>query len=224
MARTTSITKRTLITKANRNVVIATAAAAFVLIFALVAGRDMVTQIAYQQRVIDAKKDALATAQADLEALDSLEQSYRQFVSANPNVLAGNRDGSGELDGDNARLVLDALPSKYDFPALTSSLEELILQQGMQIRAISGTDQEAEQGGREATADPMPVEMPFQVQANGSYSAVQVMIDAFLRSIRPFHVQRMELSGGESSMTLTVNAQTYYQPEKALTITEEVVE
>lgn len=222
MARTTSITKRALITKANQNVVIAAAAAAFVLIFALVAGRAMISQIAYQQRVIDAKKEALATALADLEALDSLEQSYKQFVGSDPNVLGGSVSGEGELDGDNARLVLDALPSKYDFPALTTSLEELILRQGMQILDISGTDEEAQQ--EQVSADPQPVAMPFQVQANGNYGATQDLVSAFLRSIRPFNIQSMELSGSESSMTVTIDAETFYQPEKQLSITEEAVE
>lgn len=224
MARTTSITKRALITKANQNVVIAAAVAAFVLIFALIAGRAMITQIAYQQRVIDAKKEALATAQADLEALGSLEQSYRQFVESDPNVLSGSVSGNGELDGDNARIVLDALPSKYDFPALTTSLEELILKQGMQIQDISGTDEEAQQSGQQVSANPEPVAMPFQVQANGSYGAAKDLVGAFLRSVRPFNILGMELSGSESSMTVTIDAETYYQPEKQLSITEETVE
>lgn len=224
MARTTTLTKRTLITKANRNMVIATGLAAFFLIFALVAGRAMISQIAYQQRVIDAKKDALSTAQADLEALDSLERSYTQFVSANPNVLGGARTGSGELDGDNARIVLDALPSRYDFPALTTSLEEIILGQNMQIVGITGTDEEATQGELQSSPTPEPIALPFQVQASGSYGSVQDLISAFRRSIRPFQIQTLEISGSESNMTVTIDAQTFFQPEKNLNITTEVVQ
>lgn len=223
MVRTTALTKRVLIDKANRNTVIVTSIAAFILIFALVSGRAMVSQIAYQQRVIDAKKEALATAQQDLEALDSLEASYTEFVTGDPNVLSGSIDGKGELDGDNARIVLDALPSKYDFPALTTSLEEIMTKQGMQILSISGTDEEVaqtDQGG----PNPAPVAMPFQAQASGSYGSVQDLVRAFQRSVRPFQIQTLEISGSESSMTVDINAKTYYQPEKTLSITEEVVE
>lgn len=223
MARTTAITKRTLITKANRNMVVATALAAFVLVFALVAGRAMVSQIAYQQRVISAKKEALATLQADIEAVNSLELSYRQFVAGNPNALGGAINGGGEQDGDNARIVLDALPSRYDFPALTASVEELVVGQNMQILGISGTDEEATQGEEQSSPNPSPVAMPFQVQASGSYGSVQDLIGAFRRSIRPFQIETLEIAGSESSMTVTINAQTFYQPEKNLTITEEVV-
>lgn len=223
MARTTAFTKRVQIDKANRSTVIVTSIAAFVLIFAIVAGRAMISQIAYQQRVIDAKKEALATAQQDLQALDSLESAYNEFATADPNVLGGSADGEGELDGDNASIVLHALPSRYDFPALTSSLEELILSQGMQIVSISGTDEEATQSDVSGPS-PQPVAMPFQARASGSYGSVQDLISAFSRSIRPFQIQSMELSGGENNMTVSIDAKTFYQPEKTLTITEKEIQ
>lgn len=222
MARTTAFTKRVQISKANRSTVIVTSLAAFVLIFAIIAGRAMISQITYQQRVIDAKKEALTTAQQNLQALDNLEASYLEFVDADPNVLSGSIDGEGELDGDNARIVLDALPSRYDFPALTASLEELILNQNMQITNIGGTDEEATQADQ-ASPNPQPIALPFQVRASGSYASVQSLVDTFARSIRPFQIQSMELSGGEDSMTVSIDANTFYQPEKTLTITEEVV-
>src|SRR5688572_10565455 len=143
MARTTSFTKRSLISKANSTIVIATSAAAFVLIFALVAGKSLAGQAAYQNRVIDAKQKALTQLRADLEARDSLAESYKDFVAADPNVLGGNPATTGGKDGDNAKLVLDALPSKYDFPALATSLEKVITEQNLGILGISGTDQEA---------------------------------------------------------------------------------
>jgi hypothetical protein len=58
---------------------------------------------------------------------------------------------------------------------------------------------------------------------NGSYLAVQGLVDLLFRSIRPFQISTIELSGDESSMTATISAQTYYQPEKSLDITQEVV-
>jgi Tfp pilus assembly protein PilO len=223
MARTTAFTKRVQIGKANRSTVVITSLAAFVLVFAIIAGRGMVNQIAYQQRVIDAKKEALATAQQDLQALDSLQAAYVEFVEADPNVLGGSLDGEGELDGDNAGIVLDALPSRYDFPALTSSLEELILSQNMNIVSIGGTDEEVAQSDQ-AGPSPQPIAIPFQVRASGSYKSVQDLVNVFARSIRPFQIQNLELSGGEDSMTVSIDASTFFQPDKVLSITEEVIE
>lgn len=224
MARTTSFTKRTLISKANSAMVIATTLAAFVLVFALVAGKSLAGQVGYQNRVIDTKKVALTQLKADLDARDSLQESYKAFVAENPNVLGGDPEATGDKDGDNAKLVLDALPSKYDFPALTTSLEKVITAQNLKILGISGIDQEAAEASKQTSPDPQPIPMPFQVQVSGSYTSIQGLVDVFLRSIRPFQIQNLELSGDESSMTATITAQTFYQPEKSLKIKEQVVQ
>jgi len=223
MARTTSFTKRSLISKANSAMVIATTAAAFVLVFALVAGKTLVGQLGYQNKVIDAKKTALAQLRSDLDARDSLQRSYKAFFEKNPNVLGGSPDVTGDRDGDNAKLVLDALPSKYDFPALTTSLEKMVGDQNLKIDSISGTDQEVDQAGKQTSPNPAPIPMPFQLEVNGAYPSVQALVDVFTRSIRPFQIQTLELSGDESSMTATITAQTFYQPEKSLKISKEPV-
>ncbi len=223
MARTTSFTKRSLINKANSTMVIATTAAAFILVFSLVAGKSLVGQMVYQNKIIGAKKEAINQLREDLAARDSLAAAYSTFVAENPNVLAGDVKGTGDKDGDNAKLVLDALPSKYDFPALTTSLEKIISGQNLSILSITGTDQEADQEGKQSSPDPQPVAMPFQVGVSGSYDSIQNLIEVFLHSIRPFQILNLELSGDESSMNVTIEAQTFYQPEKSLEIKKEVI-
>jgi len=223
MARTTAFTKRVLITKANSSMVVATTVAAFVVVFALFAGKSLVSQMTYQNRVISTKKTALAQLKTDLSARDSLQASYNSFIAQNPNVLGGNSNGSADNDGDNASLILDSLPSYYDFPALTTSLEKIVGSQSLKIRAITGTDQEVTQGSNQSSPTPQAVPMPFQVEVNGSYQSVQSLTDVFLRSIRPFQIQTIELSGDESSMNASFTAQTFYQPGKTLNIKQEVV-
>ncbi|HSW99281.1 MAG TPA: hypothetical protein VLF71_05615 [Candidatus Saccharimonadales bacterium] len=223
MARTTSFTKRALITKANSNMVLATTIAAFVLVFGLVAGKSLLGQMAYQNRVISAKKAALAQLTTDLSARDQLQQSYKGFVAQDPNVIGGSAGGTSGQDGDNATLVLDSLPSAYDFPALTTSLEKIVGGQNLKILSITGTDQEATQGGNSTSPTPSAVPMPFQVEVNGAYSSVQALTNVFQNSIRPFQIQTLELSGDEGSMSATIAAQTYYQPGKTLNIKNEVV-
>jgi hypothetical protein len=223
MARTTAFTKRALISKANSSMVIATTVAAFVLVFALVSGKSLISQMSYQNRVITAKKTALTQLKTDLEARDSLQASYNSFVAENPNVIGGNADGDGEEDGDNATLILDSLPSYYDFPALTTSLEKIIGSQNLSILGITGIDQEATEGDNQSSPTPEAVAMPFEVDVSGSYQSVQALTDVFQKSIRPFQIQTMQLSGDEGSMTAAINAQTYYQPGKTLNIKSEVV-
>lgn len=215
--------KRALISKANSSIVVATSIAAFVVVFCGIATKTLISQASYQNRVISAKKKALATLKSDLSARDSLVNSYKSFVDTPQNVLGGSPTGTGDKDGDNAKIVLDALPSKYDFPALATSLEKLVTAQGLTIVGITGTDDEITQTANQTSADPQPVAMPFQVQVSGSYESIRSFVDTLERSIRPFQVTKVELSGSEGSMTASIDAQTYYQPEKGLNIKTEVV-
>ena len=223
MAKTASFTKRALIGKANSTIVIATAIAAFVVVFCAVASKALISQASYQNRVISAKKKALTTLQSDLNARDSLVSSYKTFVDTPQNVLGGNPEGTGGQDGDNAKIVLDSLPAQYDFPALATSLDILIQSQGLTILGISGTDDEVSQTANQLSADPQPIAMPFQIQVGGSYESIRGLVNVFERSIRPFQILKVEISGNEGSMTAIIDAQTYYQPEKSLNIKTEVV-
>lgn len=222
MARISSSTKRSLITKANSTMVITTGVAAFLTVFCLVASKTLLSQANYQNKVIGAKKDAVEQLKDNISARDSLVSSYKSFVDTPQNVLGGNPSGTGEQDGDNAKLILDALPSKYDFPALATSLEKMITAQNLQIQSITGTDEEVtQQTGAEGA--PQAIEMPFEVQVSGSYDSIKGLIDSFGKSIRPFQIQTVELSGGESSMTATISAKTFYQPEKTFKVQTEVL-
>jgi len=223
MAKTASFTKRALISKANSTIVLSTAIAAFVVVFCAIASKTLISQASYQSRVISAKKKALSTLNSDLAARDSLVSSYKSFEGTTQNVLGGNPDGTGDKDGDNAKIVLDALPSKYDFPALTTSIAKLVNAEGLTIIGISGTDEELTQSANQTTADPTPITMPIQVQVAGSYDAIQALVGDLERSIRPFQINKIELTGSEGSMTAIIDAQTYYQPEKGLNIKTEVV-
>jgi len=224
MARTTAFTKRSLISKANSTMVIATTVAAFVLVFTLVAGKTLASQLSYQNKVISAKKTALNRLKEDLAARTTLKNSYDAFIAQNPNVIGGDKNGTSGKDGDNAKIVLDALPSKYDFPALTTSLEKLITDQNLKIVGITGTDDEAAQAANATSPNPQPIAMPFQVQVNGSYQSVQDLVDVLSLSTRPFQIQTLELSGADKgNMTANISAQTFYQPEKDLKITSKVV-
>jgi hypothetical protein len=174
--------------------------------------------------VISNKKKALSTLKSDLSAVNSLKDSYKSFINTPRNVLGGNPTGTGDQDGDNAKIVLDALPSKYDFPALATSLEKLINSQGLQIQAIGGTDDELAQASNQESATPQPIPEPFQIRVTGSYDATRNLLTVFERSIRPIQIQKIEISGDKGgSVTTTIDAQTFYQPEKSLKIRTEVV-
>jgi hypothetical protein len=222
MARAPSA-KQLMINKSNSLIVVVTSVAAFVVVFCLVASFTLFGQLNYQNRVISKKKEAYNQLQTDLKNVTDLVNSYNGFASAPVNILGGTPIGDGAQDGDNGQLVLDALPSKYDFPALATSLEKILSSQNVQIQGITGTDDEVAQSAGTSSA-PTPVPMPFEITVQGDYDSIKNVIAAFQHSIRPIKVTSLELNAAsDNTLALTIDATTYYQPEKSLSITKVVV-
>lgn len=211
--------KQLQIDKATTSMVVFIAIATALFIFSLVACRALLAERSHLAEVISQKEKAKKQLQSNIQAKNTLVSAYQQFVNQPQNIIGGNPNGQGENDGDNARIILDALPSKYDFPALTTSLEKLLADptRGLTVQSINGTDDEIAQG--ELTVDnPSPVEMPFELTVLGDYTAIQDLVTVFQRSIRPFHIKVLTLSGADTEMTFQVTAKTYYQPEKKVKV------
>lgn len=215
--------KRLQISKANVMVVSAVSIATFIFVFTVFATRSLLSQRSYQARVIAKQELAKKTVQDNLKARDGLVTQYKQFVGRTANIIDGSSTGTGDRDGDNAKIVLDALPSKYDFPALTSSVEKLAKGSSATILSLSGSDDEVNQHSEETSGATKPIEMPFQLSVSGNFDSMQKMVEAFERSIRPMHVTKMTISGKDSGLTMTLDVKTFYQPDNGLRVTEEVV-
>lgn len=216
-------TKRVQIDKANARIVAYVSVAAFILVFSLVATKTLFSQATYQNHVIGKKRVAVNQLKTDISATSQLKTSYQGFVGTAQNVLGGNPQGTGPKDGDNAKIVLDALPSSYDFPGLQASLEALLASQNVKIDSMTGTDDEVAQSGNTSSVSPQPVPIPFTITVEGDYTGIQNVINAFEKSIRPIQVQTLGITGNKDKLTLTITAQTYYQPAKSLNIKKEVI-
>ena len=223
-AKIENSTKRLAISKANAQMVIAVSVASFVTVFCLVASKAVWSQTRYQARVTSKSETAHQQLKKDLDAFNSLVHSYQAFDSADTNIIGGSATGTGNNDGDNAKIILDALPAKYDFPALTSSIEKILHAGNFDVTSISGTDDQLNQQSNTSSPNPQAIPMPFAFTVNNSnYTAVQQLIATLQLSIRPIQIDSINITGGASDMTLTVNAHTYYQPGKTLNITKQVV-
>ena len=220
MAKIELSSKRLQISKANMYIITVVSVACFVSVFALAASWNLLGQRSYQAKVIAKKETAKKQLIANIQSRDKLVAQYKLFTNTQSNIISGSSTGSGDRDGDNAKIVLDALPSKYDFPALATSLEKLMTQGGLTISSITGTDDEINQS---AAAAATPVEVPFTLSFDGTPEATKNFLSMLTRSIRPINVQQLTISGSDNKLTTSVTAKTYYQPEKSLNIKTEVV-
>lgn len=217
-------TKRVQIDKANTTIVVVTSVAAFILVFCAVATKTLASQAAYQNRVMDKKRVAVKELKANVTAGKGLQAYYNAFANTPTNIIGGTAAGTGDNDGSNVDIILDALPSSYDFPALVTSLDSLMSQQGVQISGIGGTDDEVAQAAQTSSDTPAPIAMPFEVTVAGNYDSVRGMVDAFEKSVRPMQVQSMRISAQDKNqLGLDLSAQTFYQPAKTLNIAKKAV-
>jgi hypothetical protein len=211
------------IDKAKSRMLIVIAVAAALSVFSLYTTKLMISKANYQRKAINEKHKVVKQLKDNISASSSLINQYKLFADQNPNVLGGSVTGSGPLDGDNGRITLDALPSKYDAPALATSIEKILLDRGVAIQSIDIIDDQASNPDQ-PSAKPEPAPLTFSFEAGSDYKNSQLLIKDFERSIRPFDVTSLELTGTDTSLRVKAGVTTYYQAPKSLslTITKEV--
>lgn len=214
---------RTLIDKANKSLILTVGTATFVVIFSLIALKTLLSQAAYQNRVISKKREAVKVLKSDISVSQQLASAYQAFQSTSNNSIGGLTDGTGPRDGSNSKIVLDALPSKYDFPALATNVEALVASQGVRLSSITGTDDEVAQMANTTSGTPTPVTMPFELSVQGDYEHTKALVLAFERSIRPMHINSISISGSQANLSTSIKAETAYQPAKTFNIKKEVI-
>jgi Tfp pilus assembly protein PilO len=201
------------IDKANQLILIAASISIAAVMFSVIASQALIKQMKYQNLVISKRNQANNQLAKNVKAVQPLVASYETFDGSPESVL-----GSKEK---NSKIVLDALPSKYDFPALATSLEGIMAGSGVKIDGISGTDDEA--SAAQDSASPAPIEIPFSLSGTGNFGSVQKLIADLQRSIRPVQINNLSFTGSDSTLQISVSAKTYYQPERKLEIKESVV-
>ena len=145
-------------------------------------------------------------------------------MNTSQNAIGGNPAGTGPQDGNNEKIILDALPSSYDFPALATSLENILTSQAQTIQGISGIDDAINQANSQTSSSPQPQPMPFELSVKGNYDGMRNVVTALERSIRPIKVKTITMNGGKNEITMVVTAETYFQPQKSLNISTKVIQ
>lgn len=220
--------KKLQINKAQSTIIIILASTVALSIFCLVSAKQLWSQAGFQRQVINAKRDAANALKADVMAAGQLTNRYNTIFnnpSSTRNVLSGKNTASTQAqppDGDNARIVLDALPTGYDFPALISSLTKILNDNHIINPGISGSDQ-ATTADDTPSAEPEPVPIQLTISGTGNASSVKRLIRDLERSIRPFDITNLQLRGSDAVMSVSINLKTYYQPAKSLTIGTKVI-
>ncbi len=192
--------KRELIQKAKSSQFLIVIIASVVVSASLIGTKILWAQRSYQAQIIDAKNEANETLESNIAAVEELGKSFDEL----------------EKSDITSSLVLDALPSKYDFPALVTTMEKLATLSGVEMLSFVGDDLTASSVNTEG--QPSPVPMPFSVRVGGSYTNIKRFVTNMQKSIRPFNFEEMKIEAGESGVEVDFKMTTYYMPAKSLEI------
>jgi hypothetical protein len=187
-------------------------------VFFLVASKALISKGLYQRRAINARHAVADTLKANVAASQTLLNQYKVFAAADPNVLGGVAGGSGNLDGPNPRIVLDSLPSTYDAPALASSIEKIMTGRGVTIDSLSITDDPTTNSDAPQQT-PTSRSITFSFNGTTNFNGAAQLLQDFERSIRPFDLNTLAITGTDNSLKMTVGMTTYIQPAKSLNLT-----
>ena len=212
------------LSKANAQIVAVTAAAAFITVFCLNAANYFEGIRSYQSKIIAADTTADQKLQSDVRAKNQLVRDYELFVNQNPNII-GTQDSSTPYIYNNATIILDALPSTYDYPATTSYLLKLLQSGNFDISSIGCNNNTSSSGGSSgSTSNPQPVQIPlnFSIQ-NINYNSVLTLFSMMQNSVMPLPIDNFTITGSNSNLNLSVTAHTYYQPAKKFEIGTETI-
>ena len=217
--------KRIQLDKANQLIFGSLAFTSFIFIFALFATKDLISQGAYQNRIISQQIIAKNNLDTDLTAISSLKSSYKAFVDQPQNLLGGNPAGSGNNDGNNSKIILDALSTSFDPNAWNLNLSNLntLLGQGSGFISLSATSSASTTaaGTSNPTATPVQLSGTFSTSLGG----MQGTFNSLNKSIIPIQVTGVIFNAATAGQSPTVayTAQSYYQPAYQFNIGQVIV-
>ncbi len=210
MKNPTIVTKQLKIKKSSSAVFATIAVASIIVSFSLVFLNILNGQRSFNSQVHDEKEAVVSTLNANVENINSLSTSFNQLESSADLISSQNKK--------NSAVILDALPSKYDFPAIATAIQNLAQVSGVTLDDFNGSDEELEAVG--SSVNPTPIEVDFSVGVTGSYDKVNTFMENVERSIRPINVRNVRLdTAGSNEVRGQFEMTTFYQPTIDLSIT-----
>ncbi len=206
--------KHEIIDKVDGRMLIIVGFAIFIFVFSIFAAKSLISQSFYQSRVISEKEKALSQINDNKKAVEELEKSFNAFQSEQLNILGGDPDGTGPIDGRNAKIVLDALPNKYDYPALSSSFEKILKEGGYEIGSIGGTEDVSLSANNLPTGTTTTYEIPYSFSVSSDVEGMKKLLETIEKSIRPMYVDNFQFQVGESILQARIGLHTYFTQPK----------
>lgn len=172
--------------------------------------KSLVGKIVHNGKVLDKKTAASKQLAANVEAVNALADKYNDL-------------------GGRVTLVMDALPTKPDFPAIVAMTEAMAGFSGVRLKSVNTALETPTVAANTAqtvvTPSGISTPLPFSytVSVAGNYDNIIKFLSSLEISSRPVQVLSIAQSGTTTDQSVDIRVQTYYQAVADTSLKTEVV-
>jgi len=224
-------TKRAMISKDSRSVMIATTVAAVILSVSVVLGGSMIEDIAYNGKVIDQLNETNSRLESNKQNASKIEAALN-----NLNKSESLKQLRVNADDEPLQVIIDAMPTNDRRATFAASLQSKVLNQsGASLQSLNVNDGQSSENTKTTTVPTTsttmtstgngPLPMEFSASLLGDAMVVTNTLKDIERTIRPISITSMTITpaSNKTDLTVDINAVTYYNPLLNYAITEEVI-
>jgi hypothetical protein len=223
-----ALRKRQQIAKANRTMFLWVAGVSVVVGFAAVGSIFLVQKLAFNQKVINEKNNTVSILTKNNKAVAELKDNIRLL-----DTNEGLNSVKAKSDDKALQVVLDALPADGNSLALGSSLQQKLIEgipgltlESLNMTPVAGVEVSSSTNVQSAT----PVagsgdknKIVFKLAVSGDANALKQLLDRFEHSIRAIDVTNLVLEQTSGKLTMTIDANAFYEPERIIELRDKVV-
>lgn len=208
----TALRKRQQIAQANRVMFGWVVGASAIVAIAAVLSVTLFNKMLFNQKVIDAQAKTASVLQQNKEAVDPNSESnlFTEALVLNTNKLLLDKRVDKDTDKP-IQVILDALPAERNSSSLGASLQNILLNvDGVTIETLTVGNGSEEEGSVDSI-NGTTINFSFTAKSS-NINDLFTVLSKLEKSIRPIKVQSYDIQVSETDVSLTVKAQSYYQP------------
>ncbi|MFZ2836008.1 MAG: hypothetical protein WAZ21_01655 [Candidatus Saccharimonadales bacterium] len=225
-----ALRKRQQIAKANRTMFLWVAGVSVIVGFAAVGSIFLVQKLAFNQKVINEKNNTVSILMKNNKAVAELKDNIRLL-----DTNEGLNSVKAKSDDKALQVVLDALPADGNSLALGSSLQQKLIEgipgltlESLNMTPVAGVEVSSSANVQSATPVASSKEknknkIVFKLAVSGDANALKQLLDRFEHSIRAIDVTNLVLEQTNGKLTMTIDANAFYEPERVIELTDKVV-
>jgi len=219
--------KRTQIAQASRMMFIWVAIVSVIVGFAIVATIFLTQKLLFNEKILTQKEKTVATLNANNKVVSELEAQVRALDSNQ--ALIGNK---ASPDDQAVQVILDALPSDANSPALGASLQQKLLAniagltvESLQVDPVAGieTATGSASSTTSSTVNSTENQITFRLSVSGDETALKQVLQRLESSIRTIDIQTLTIESQSGKRILTIQARAFYEPAKVVELKDKTV-